>query len=149
MQLTGACCLSFQRKNRQTDEKKKERKSAALSKSGVSQWLKSSCRPTEQISPENQVVTKHGSTFVLMEGKLKTTIVGGWDSQLDAALRGRREERENKEGENRGRLEGKEEGEHEGGERGGDGRKEERVQINGDVFERVNCVGWFSLDIPA
>lgn len=70
-------------------KKRKRKKSAALSKSGVSQWLKSTWRPTEQISPENQVVTKHGSTFVLMEGKVKTTMVGGWDAQLHAALRGR------------------------------------------------------------
>ncbi len=52
--------------NCQADEK-----SAALSKNGVSPWLKLTCRPTEHFSPGCKLVTKWGSTFVLMEGNWK------------------------------------------------------------------------------
>lgn len=51
------CCQSFMQnsiQNCQADEIK----SAALSNSGVSQWLKLTCRPTEHFSPEYKIVTK-------------------------------------------------------------------------------------------
>ncbi len=63
MQPTAVCCQLFQHKTARL-----MKKSAALSNSGVSQWLKLTCRPTEHFSAEYKLNAKSGSTFVLMEG---------------------------------------------------------------------------------